>query len=108
MLSATNLFKPINIGHLTLPNRIIMGSMHTGRDHSDDPFKRLAAFYKERAEGGVSLIVTGGVSPNEEGLISPGSMLLTHPEQIEEYKIMTDAGHASGINILMQIFRAGR
>jgi NADH:flavin oxidoreductases, Old Yellow Enzyme family len=86
----SHLFSPITLGSLTLPNRIIMGSMHTGLDHSEDPFGRLAAFYKERADGGVSLMVTGGVSPNEQGLISPGAMKLTDAEQIEDYKIITN------------------
>jgi len=102
------LFSPIKVGSLSLVNRIIMGSMHTGLDHSEDPFGRLAAFYKERAEGGVALIVTGGVSPNEQGLISPGSMKLTAPEQVPEYKIITDTVHQSGSKIILQILHAGR
>lgn len=105
---SNHLFSPISIGPLTLPNRIIMGSMHTGLDHTDDPFRRLAAFYKERADGGVALIVTGGVSPNEQGLISPGSMKLTHPEQVPDYKIITDTVHESGSKIILQILHAGR
>ncbi|HIF17409.1 MAG TPA: FAD-binding protein [Cycloclasticus sp.] len=108
MTSSKQLFTPIKIGHLTLPNRFIMGSMHTGLDHSDDPFGRLAAFYKERADGGVSLIVTGGVSPNEEGLISPGAMMLTNAEHVEQYKFITDTVHKANSNILMQILHAGR
>ena len=103
-----HLFSPIKLGSLSLPNRIIMGSMHTGLDHSEDPFGRLAAFYKERADGGVSLIVTGGVSPNEQGLISPGAMTLTNSEQVPDYKIITDAVHQSGSNIILQILHAGR
>ena len=103
-----HLFSPIKIGSLSLANRFIMGSMHTGLDHSDDPFGRLAAFYKERADGGVGLIVTGGVSPNEQGLLSPGSMKLTDPEQVADYKIITDAVHESGSHIILQILHAGR
>lgn len=102
------LFTPIKIGSLSLPNRIIMGSMHTGLDHTKDPFGRLAEFYKERAQGGVSLIVTGGVSPNEEGLISPGAMMLTEPQQIASYKLISDAARQHGSHILMQILHAGR
>ncbi len=105
---SNTLFSEIKIGPLTLPNRIIMGSMHTGLDHSDDPIGRLTAFYKERADGGVALIVTGGVSPNEIGLISPGAMILNKAEQVAEYKVMTDAVHASGSKIIMQILHAGR
>ena len=105
---SNTLFSEITVGPLTLPNRIIMGSMHTGLDHSDDPIGRLTAFYKERADGGVALIVTGGVSPNETGLISPGAMILNKTEQVAEYKVMTDAVHASGSKIIMQILHAGR
>ncbi|MEO1957421.1 MAG: NADPH-dependent 2,4-dienoyl-CoA reductase [Methylophilaceae bacterium] len=108
MTSSKQLFTPIKIGHLTLPNRFIMGSMHTGLDHSEDPFGRLAVFYKERAEGGVSLIVTGGVSPNQEGLISPGAMMLTSSEHVDEYKVLTDTVHQANSRILMQILHAGR
>jgi 2,4-dienoyl-CoA reductase (NADPH2) len=102
------LFEEIKVGALTLPNRIIMGSMHTGLDHSDDPFRRLAAFYKERAQGGVSLMVTGGVSPNKEGVLGPGTMALDKPEQVEPYKIITQAVHECGSHIFMQILHAGR
>tara|TARA_R110002096_G_scaffold421037_4_gene626503 strand:- start:258 stop:2285 length:2028 start_codon:yes stop_codon:yes gene_type:complete len=102
------LFTPIKIGSLTLPNRIIMGSMHTGLDHTDDPFGRLAEFYKERAQGGVSLIVTGGVSPNEEGLIAPGAMMLTEAKQVASYKLITDTVQQQGSHIIMQILHAGR
>ena len=108
MTSSKQLFKPIKVGHLTLPNRFIMGSMHTGLDHSEDPFGRLAAFYKDRAEGGVPLIVTGGVSPNEEGLISPGAMMLNSAEHVEKYKTITDTVHEANSHILMQILHAGR
>ena len=105
---SNTLFSEIKIGPLTLPNRIIMGSMHTGLDHSDDPIGRLTAFYKERADGGAALIVTGGVSPNEAGLMGPGAMILNTAEQVSDYKVMTDAIHASGSKIIMQILHAGR
>lgn len=102
------LFSEIKIGPLTLPNRIIMGSMHTGLDHTDDPYNRLAAFYEERAKGGVGLIVTGGVAPNEQGLISPGATILNRPEQVDSYRIITEPVHAAGSKIIMQILHAGR
>ncbi|RLA21982.1 MAG: NADPH-dependent 2,4-dienoyl-CoA reductase [Gammaproteobacteria bacterium] len=102
------LFSEIKIGSLTLPNRIIMGSMHTGLDHTDDPYNRLAAFYEERAKGGVGLIVTGGVAPNEQGLISPGATILNKPEQVDSYRIITEPVHAAGSKIIMQILHAGR
>ena len=64
------LFTPIDLGPFTIPNRVIMGSMHTGLEARPDGMARLAAFYGERAEGGAPLIVTGGFSPNEEGRLN--------------------------------------
>jgi len=102
------LFQTIQIGPLSLSNRIIMGSMHTGLDHSNAPFNRLAAFYQERAQGGVALMVTGGVSPNETGRLSPGAMILDNPKQIASYKKITQAVHAANSKIILQILHAGR
>lgn len=101
-------FKEITIGPLTLPNRFIMGSMHTGLDHLDNAFERLAAFYKERALGGVGLIVTGGISPNSEGLLSPGALMLTEQKQVADFRVITDTVHDNGSKILLQILHAGR
>ena len=64
-----NLFKPLDLGYLRLPNRIVMGSMHTRLETLDQPVERLARFYAERARGGAALIITGGFSPNVEGLM---------------------------------------
>ena len=63
-----HLFRPLDLGFTTLKNRVLMGSMHTGLEELPDGHKRMAAFYGERARGGVGLIVTGGIGPNEEGL----------------------------------------
>ncbi len=102
------LFQPIQLGSLTLPNRIIMGSMHTALEHTSDPFGRLAAFYQERAKGGVGLIITGGVSPNKAGQMSPGAMVLESVNQLPEFKKLTQAAHESGAKIALQILHAGR
>ena len=64
-----HLFRPLTVGHLTLPNRVLMGSMHTNLEEAPNGFERLAAFYAERARAGVSLIVTGGIAPNAEGAV---------------------------------------
>ncbi|MGA0435089.1 MAG: NADPH-dependent 2,4-dienoyl-CoA reductase, partial [Flavobacteriales bacterium] len=67
-----HLFEPIKFGSMTLPNRVIMGSMHTGLEEERGGIEKLARFYEERAKGGVGLIVTGGISPNREGALGPG------------------------------------
>ena len=61
------LFEPLDLGFTTIKNRSIMGSMHTGLEEMPDGFERMAAFYAERAAGGIGMIITGGISPNEEG-----------------------------------------
>ena len=68
-----HLFQPLDLGFLTLANRIVMGSMHTRLETLDRPIERISRFYVERARGGAGLIITGGFSPNEEGLMEPGA-----------------------------------
>lgn len=102
------LSQPIKLGSLTLQNRIIMGSMHTALEYSSDPFGRLAAFYQERAKGGVGLIITGGVSPNKAGQMSPGAMVLESASQLPDFKRLTQAAHDFGAKIALQILHAGR
>ena len=68
-----HLFQPLDLGFMTLPNRIVMGSMHTRLETLDRPLERVARFYVERAKGGAGLIITGGFSPNQEGLMEPGA-----------------------------------
>ncbi len=102
-----HLFEPIRVGHLTLPNRILMGSMHTGLE--DVPsFDRLAAFLGERAKGGCSLMVTGGFSPNAEGRLKDGAGVFDDEAQIPEHRRVTDAVHAGGGHVLLQILHSGR
>ena len=79
--SYPHLLAPLDLGFTTLKNRVLMGSMHTGLEESPGGFERLAAFYAERARGGAGLIVTGGVAPNDEGLIAPGAAKLTEPAE---------------------------
>jgi len=85
-----------------------MGSMHTGLEAHPDGFRRMAAFYAERAKGGVGLIVTGGISPNSAGCIAMGSAKLSHAEDVDQHKIITGAVHNEGGKICLQILHTGR
>ncbi|WP_018990030.1 NADPH-dependent 2,4-dienoyl-CoA reductase [Aromatoleum toluclasticum] len=102
------LLQPLDLGFCTLKNRVLMGSMHTGLEESDNGFRKLAAFYAARARGGVGLIVTGGISPNSEGLIFPGASALTNDEELAQHRLIADAVHAEGGRICMQILHTGR
>ena len=102
-----NLLAPLDLGFTTLKNRVLMGSMHTGLEETKD-WQRVARFYTERAEGGVALIVTGGMAPNKEGGVFPGAAGLFSDEDIANHKIVTDSVHAAGGKIAMQILHAGR
>jgi 2,4-dienoyl-CoA reductase (NADPH2) len=102
------LFQPLDLGFTTLKNRILMGSMHTGLEESKNGFQRQAAYFAERAKGGVGLIVTGGVAPNRAGWTSPFASKLSTKSEAREHKIVTDAVHAEGGKICMQILHAGR
>ncbi|PRY63550.1 2,4-dienoyl-CoA reductase (NADPH2) [Vreelandella songnenensis] len=103
-----HLFQPITIGHLTLPNRLLMGSMHTNLEEAPDGFARLAAFYAERARAGVSLIVTGGIAPNPEGAVFQGAHALTDETHLADHRQVVEAVHAEGGHLCMQILHAGR
>ncbi|HEP8424905.1 TPA: NADPH-dependent 2,4-dienoyl-CoA reductase [Pseudomonas aeruginosa] len=110
MSSATypKLLSPLDLGFTTLKNRTLMGSMHTGLEEKPNGFERMAAFFAERAKGGVGLIVTGGIAPNEEGGVYSGAAKLTTVEEAEKHKIVTRAVHEAGGRICMQILHAGR
>ena len=101
-----NLFTPLDLGFTQLKNRVIMGSMHTALEEVEGGFERLAVYFAERAKGGVGMMITGGISPNEEG--SMGSEMST-PEHAEGHRQVTEAVHAvdSDIKICMQILHAG-
>lgn len=103
-----HLLSPLDLGFTTLPNRVIMGSMHTGLEEHERGFERLAAFYAERARGGAGLIVTGGIAPNDVGRPFEGGARLTTEEEAAEHRVITDAVHAEGGKIAMQILHFGR
>ena len=103
-----HLLTPLDLGFVTLPNRVLMGSMHLGLEEAPDGAERLAAFYRERARGGAALIVTGGISPNDEGRLTPGAATLESKEQLPHHRVITDAVHEEGGRIALQILHAGR
>ncbi|MFI5829998.1 FAD-dependent oxidoreductase [Streptomyces sp. NPDC051578] len=103
-----HLLSPLDLGFTTLPNRVIMGSMHTGLEEHEGGFERLAAFYAERARGGAGLIVTGGIAPNDAGRPFEGGSRLTTEDEAAEHRVITDAVHAEGGKIAMQILHFGR
>nr|WP_206325901.1 MULTISPECIES: NADPH-dependent 2,4-dienoyl-CoA reductase [unclassified Streptomyces] len=102
------MLSPLDLGFTTLPNRVIMGSMHVGLEETEHGFERMAAFYAERARGGAGLIVTGGIAPNEAGRPWDGGAKLTTGEEVAEHRLITDAVHAEGGRIAMQILHFGR
>ena len=108
MSAYPTLLAPLDLGFVTLKNRVVMGSMHTGLEEAPDGFARLARFYAERARGGVGLIVTGGISPNLVGRLEPRASQLSFPWQIGKHRLITDAVHSEGGRIAMQILHAGR
>ena len=103
-----HLFRPLDLGFTQLKNRVLMGSMHTGLEELPNGHKRMAAFYAERARGGVGLIVTGGIGPNEEGATHPSTFRLDTDEAVNNHKEVTDAVHIAGGKICMQILHTGR
>jgi 2,4-dienoyl-CoA reductase (NADPH2) len=103
-----HLLSPLDLGFAVLPNRVLMGSMHVGLEERDDGFERMAAFYAARARGGAALIVTGGVSPDERGRLFPGGAKLSTEAEAEHHQVVTDAVHADGGRIALQLLHAGR
>ena len=102
------LLAPLDLGFITLPNRVLMGSMHTGLEEAPDGAERMAAFYAERARGGVGLIVTGGIAPNAAGRTAPHARVLSHAGDVAAHGPTTRAVHAEGGRIVMQILHTGR
>ena len=98
----------ITIANQTLRNRYIMGSMHTGLEELPNGFEAMAAYYAERAKGEVALIITGGVSPNAQGQLWPGAIMLQDVSLVDKHKIITTAVHNEGGKIALQILHAGR
>ncbi|MCL1125705.1 NADPH-dependent 2,4-dienoyl-CoA reductase [Shewanella surugensis] len=107
-MSFPHLLEPLDLGHTQLKNRVLMGSMHTGLEEEKGGFEKLAAFYKERAAGGVGLIVTGGISPNLRGRLAPNACQLSFSWQVKKHTIVTQAVHEVGGKICMQLLHAGR
>lgn len=103
-----HLFSPLDLGHCSLPNRVLMGSMHTGLEDRRRDFPKLAAYFAERARGGVALIVTGGIAPNISGWVKPFAGKLSWPWEVRKHRLVTDAVHGEGGRICMQILHAGR
>jgi len=102
------LLSPLDLGFVTLKNRVLMGSMHTGLEDRAKDYPRLAAYFAERAAGGVGLIVTGGMAPTVSGWLAPFASSMMFPWQVKPHRKVTDAVHAEGGRICMQILHAGR
>lgn len=102
------LFQPLDLGFTQLKNRLLMGSMHTGLEEEKEGLYRLAAFYRERALGGVGLIVTGGIAPDRLGRLAPFAAKLTSRHEQHRHELITHTVHESGGKIALQILHAGR
>jgi 2,4-dienoyl-CoA reductase (NADPH2) len=103
-----HLLAPLDLGFTTLPNRVLMGSMHTGLEDRREDFPKLAAYFAERARGGVGLIVTGGIAPNAAGWTKPFAGTLSGRRHVARHRLVTDAVHEAGGRICMQILHTGR
>ena len=103
-----HLFTPLDLGFTQLRNRVLMGSMHTGLEDRARDFPRLAAYFAERAEGGVGLIVTGGFAPNVVGWLKPFGGKLSWPWEVRPHRQLTAAAHQHGAKICLQLLHAGR
>ena len=102
------MLSPLDLGFTTLKNRVLMGSMHVGLEEAKNGFERMAAFYAERARGGVALMVTGGIAPNDRARPMPGGARMTTQQEADQHKVVTDAVHVAGGKICMQILHFGR
>ncbi len=103
-----NLFSPLDLGFMQLPNRVLMGSMHTGLEDKRSDYHKLAAYFAERAAHGVGLIVTGGIAPNIAGWVGPFAGRLSSKGHVARHRLVTRAVQAEGGRICMQILHAGR
>jgi 2,4-dienoyl-CoA reductase (NADPH2) len=103
-----HLLTPLELGFTSLRNRVLMGSMHVGLEEVPNGLARMAAFYAERARGGVGLIVTGGIAPNERGRPMRGGAKMTTQAEAEHHQVVTAAVHSEGGKIAMQILHFGR
>ncbi len=103
-----NLMQPLDLGFTSLKNRALMGSMHTGLEDKAKDFPKLAAYFAERARGGVGLMVTGGFAPNVQGWLSPFGSKLSKRSEVKRHLQVTKAVHDEGGKICLQILHAGR
>ncbi len=103
-----HLLAPLDLGFTTLPNRVLMGSMHTGLEDRAEDYPKLAAYFAERARGGVGLIVTGGIAPNAAGWTKPFAGTLSGRRHLARHQLVTRAVHEAGGRICMQILHTGR
>jgi 2,4-dienoyl-CoA reductase (NADPH2) len=103
-----HLLEPLDLGHTTLRNRVIMGSMHTGMEDRSKHLPELAAYFGERAKGGVALSVTGGYAPNWHGWLLPFGSQMTSGRYADKHRVVTDAVHQHDGKIVMQVLHAGR
>jgi 2,4-dienoyl-CoA reductase (NADPH2) len=103
-----HLFEPLDLGFTTLENRILMGSMHTGLEEERNGFRKLARYFRERADGEVGLIVTGGVAPNRAGWVFPFSSRLAARSQVDKHRLITEQVHETKSKICLQILHSGR
>ena len=103
-----HLLRPLDLGHVTLRNRVIMGSMHVGLEEGRGPLKKLAAYFAARSAGGVGLMVTGGVAPNRAGWLKPFAAKVSTRREARQHLAVTEAVHAEGGHIALQILHAGR
>ena len=100
-----HLLAPLDLGFTTLKNRVLMGSMHTGLEETQD-WNRVAEFYATRARGDVGLMVTGGIGPNPEGSVAHGAAMMVSQKDVDNHSIVTDRVHEAGGKIAMQILHA--
>lgn len=106
--SYAHILKPLHLGFTTIKNRVVMGSMHTGLEDRFYHYPKLAAYFGERAKGGVGLIITGGISPNRQGWLLPAGGTMNTLGDIVPHRLVTHAVHKHGAKILMQILHSGR
>ncbi|MCE2509823.1 MAG: NADPH-dependent 2,4-dienoyl-CoA reductase [Alphaproteobacteria bacterium] len=103
-----HLLEPLDLGFRTLPNRVVMGSMHMRLEGEERGFEKLAAFYAERARAKAGLIITGGFAPNADSILGPGCAKLTTEDEVAEHRKVTEAVHREGGIICLQILHPGR
>jgi len=107
-MSYQHLLAELDLGFTRLRNRVVMGSMHTGMEDRFWHYPKLAAYFRERAKGGVGLIVTGGISPNRQGWLLPFGGTLNSVFDLRNHRMLTEAVHAEGGKIALQLLHAGR